>query len=414
MTTSSSRFRPWRRAAELLQAALFLGIPFVKVGGESALRFDIPTLRLLFFGHSVYIEEFFVLLTIIVFLFFAFLGLTIMFGRIWCGWLCPQTVLSDLTGFVDRSRSAAARALSYLAVLAASALVATDITWYFVEPARFIDTLKSSGFMQASFALLAIVIFVDIAFVRRVFCATVCPYSRLQSVLFDSRTMAIAYDASLAHECMGCSACQRACPVGIDIRDGVNYSCISCAECVDACAMMRGRKGKGSLVGYFFGGGAPMHGARPSLLAGPLRLNLIIVSLVSIIALAGFIYLASSMQPLGLTIRSAYDYPPRLTFDADGGLVAVNAYDLSIRNLHGKPIEARLSSADGQIVVSSNTHLTPGEVKLVRIYLKIKLSVSDPAPSTRKVGITIRDGASGWAMPMELSFRIPASDMEAR
>ena len=106
MTTSSSRkprpprLRPWRRAAEWIQAAVALGLPFLRIRGESALRFDVPTLRLHAFGATVWMDEFFVVLAGSLFLLFAFLLLTVLFGRLWCGWACPQTALVDLTSFL--------------------------------------------------------------------------------------------------------------------------------------------------------------------------------------------------------------------------------------------------------------------------------------------------------------------------
>ena len=100
--TTSKRIQPWRRLVSALEAVTILGIPFLKIRGESALRFDIPSLRLHFFGLSLWMEEFFILLIAVIFLIFLFLLITLLFGRIWCGWLCPQTVLSDLTRFMDK------------------------------------------------------------------------------------------------------------------------------------------------------------------------------------------------------------------------------------------------------------------------------------------------------------------------
>src|SRR5512137_2807902 len=100
MTTASGGIQRWRRAAGAAQGLLFLGLPFVRVGGESALRFDVPSLTLRVFGASLAMNEFFVLLPATIFVAFLFLSVTVAFGRVWCGWSCPQTVLSDLTRLV--------------------------------------------------------------------------------------------------------------------------------------------------------------------------------------------------------------------------------------------------------------------------------------------------------------------------
>ena len=95
--TMSKGFQPWRRFAGLLHAVVALGLPFLRISGESALRFDVPTLTLRFFGAAIAMDEFFLVLVAVLFLTFLFVTLTIILGRIWCGWLCPQTVIVTAT-----------------------------------------------------------------------------------------------------------------------------------------------------------------------------------------------------------------------------------------------------------------------------------------------------------------------------
>ena len=244
MTTNSRGwtrwpFRTWRRAAEVAQAALVLGLPFLRIGGESALRFDVPTLRLHFFGASLAMDEMFPVLAAALAVTFAFLLGTLVLGRAWCGWACPQTVLSDLTARLDRwrRRGGARAALAWLLLALASALAAAGLLWYFVGPRAFALGLWRGTLHPAalwSWAATGAVLFLDLAFLRARFCATACPYARLQGVLFDRHTLVVAYDAARAADCIDCGACVRCCPTGIDIRDGLQMECIACAECIDA------------------------------------------------------------------------------------------------------------------------------------------------------------------------------------
>src|SRR5512139_2299453 len=103
--TTIRRIQPLRRLVEILQAVLIIGIPFLTINGESALRFDIPSLRLHVFGVSLWMDEFFLLLIALIFVTFLTVLVTLMFGRIWCGWSCPQTVLVDFTRFLDKAYS---------------------------------------------------------------------------------------------------------------------------------------------------------------------------------------------------------------------------------------------------------------------------------------------------------------------
>ncbi|MDA8086832.1 MAG: 4Fe-4S binding protein, partial [Nitrospiraceae bacterium] len=115
--------QPWRRLVEVFEGAVILGLPFLRINGQSDLRFDVPSLRLYFFGAAIWMDEFFIVLVAIIFLVLLFVFVTLMVGRLWCGWVCPQTVLIDYTGFFDkvkkreRERGHLAGAASYVAVL---------------------------------------------------------------------------------------------------------------------------------------------------------------------------------------------------------------------------------------------------------------------------------------------------------
>src|SRR5208283_5829307 len=102
---SQITMRSLRRVAGLAQALLIVGLPFLKIHGQSALRFDIPALQLHVFGCTIWMQEFFIVLIATMFLTLLIVFITLVFGRIWCGWLCPQTVLVDFTRFVDTAKN---------------------------------------------------------------------------------------------------------------------------------------------------------------------------------------------------------------------------------------------------------------------------------------------------------------------
>lgn len=240
-----------RRVAALLQAAAILFLPFLEIGGESALRFDIPGLRLLFFGNVIWIGEFhLVLLGTLVILLFS-LAVTVAFGRIWCGWSCGQTVLPELASwaaspFPVRWRGACRMLFLFLL----SGLVSFSLVAYFVPPAAAATLLFRSPVVTGFFLGQWAVIFAMVAFLGPTFCRTVCPYSMLQNVLFDDKTLTIAFDRSRSDECLRCDLCGNACPVEIDIRAGASRECIACAECIDACRAITARKGIAPFLAY--------------------------------------------------------------------------------------------------------------------------------------------------------------------
>ncbi|MFC1769507.1 4Fe-4S dicluster domain-containing protein [Nitrospirota bacterium] len=360
------RWRPWRWIAALSQAIIIVGLPFVKIGGQSALRFDVPTLQLHFFGSVIWIEEFFAVLAGIFFITFLFMAVTIVFGRLWCGWSCPQTVLCDISDAA--TKKSLLFGYPFRAILAV--LVGANLLWYFVEPIEFFAII-SDGLQGGTDTLLtwtwlsiSILIFIDLAFIGRTFCKTVCPYAKLQSVLFDDKTMCISFDETRRKECMECAACKRVCPVGVDIREGLDMACISCAQCIDACSRQTARYDKPSMVDYYFGTSTSSW-ARKSSASFLTRPNAFIAFTLSIIFLGILISVSTNREPFESTVNIKSGYPARLTSAGE----LMNAYEISIRNLDKEDRIFNVSSPSGTILPNTPIKLVSGEVRRTIIYL---------------------------------------------
>ena len=286
----TARIAPWRKRVQWLSTLLLLIIPFIRIGGESLLRLDAESRTLLFFGASLRIEEFYLLLIVVLILVFGFLFITMVFGRVWCGWLCPQTTLGDLSDWID-SRTGSLhpagwqKALRQLFYLFLSGVVASNLVWYFIPPAQFFRRLASGEIGAVAGITLAgtfVLLYLDLALVRRTFCKTVCPYGRIQLLTMERGTLTLEFDPALKASCIRCGSCVRACPMGIDIREGLQIECINCGRCLDACRdVMAGRDAAG-LIHYTFG--TPAEGVRPVnrkalLLAGVVLLLIALLAL---------------------------------------------------------------------------------------------------------------------------------------
>ena len=216
-----STFRAKRRITARIQSVIVLGLPFVRIDGESALRFDVPSLKLYFFGSVIWISEaYFFLLVSLLFLIGVML-FTMLYGRIWCGWACPQTVLSDFSrGIAAMARwltghRALSMVLTQFFILAFSIVVSAGLIWYFVSPydmAKDIFSRSLGPWTLWSWIFFAALAYLNLAFVRQKFCTSVCPYARFQSAFFDHKTLTIGFDGDRSHECRGCEACVKACP----------------------------------------------------------------------------------------------------------------------------------------------------------------------------------------------------------
>jgi len=240
-----------RRIAALLQAAAILGLPFVTIGGESAFRFDIPGMRLYLFGSVLWIEEFSLVLAGTLFLLLLGIGVTVIFGRIWCGWLCPQTVIPELAAWIaDRLPGNRRRWGARTVLLPLTAVVSFSLLLYFLPPGEAFRALFRSKIVTGFFLVQWAVLYVMLGPVGPLFCRTVCPYSMLQNALFDRDTLVIEFDRKREEECMRCDLCRYVCPVEIDIKEGLTRECTACAECIDACRLMTFPRGIEPFISY--------------------------------------------------------------------------------------------------------------------------------------------------------------------
>jgi len=388
-------FRAWRRVAAWTQAVLMVGLPFVRVGGESALRFDVPTLKLYFFGSVVWISEAYFFL--LVFLLFAIgvMLFTVLYGRIWCGWMCPQTVLSDFSRSIERMSAwisghrIIGGAISHGMLALFSALVAMDLIAYFVSPYDLLSDIVSRSLGPWTFwswVLFSSLIYLNLAFVRQKFCASVCPYARFQSAFFDQSSLTIAFDTSRSDECMGCEACVRTCPAGIDIRDGLQIECINCAECIDSCSRQRERYGKGSLVDYRRGtaGNEGRSRARPRVLLLSLLFSAIAVL---------FLYQLYVRVPVDFWVFRDEKQSYHQIGIQDNML---NAYSLLIENRSLSPGIYQLSISgikDAELVISQNPfRIPPNSSATVRVFVFAKRK--NLLERTTRLRFTLTDAVS--------------------
>lgn len=271
MTSSNNKLLgPWRRLFQWFASLLILLIPWIHFNGVSLLRIDFPTLSLHFFGTILRIEELYLMLFFSLAFALLFLLVTLMFGRVWCGWACPQTTLSDLAewaaqrlGLVTSEFRIAGSFLRKLCLhaffLLIALLVGSNLLWYFVPPQVFFIRLFDLSLHPVALGFLLITvatIYLDLAFLRRLVCRDFCPYGRFQTVLADPATLALSLPASEARRCIKCNSCVRACPMEIDIRNGFQIECINCGRCLDACRQVMSRRDEPGLIGYHFGSAA--------------------------------------------------------------------------------------------------------------------------------------------------------------
>lgn len=270
-------------------AVIALILPFIQINKNHffLLSFDKQELHLLFQVFST--QELFLLPFLLILGFVGIFFITTLGGRVWCGWACPQTSFRVLYRDIIQTKllgirrsiknkqsnpksSSIKKGVGFFLWVAISLLMGANLMWYFVPPEDFftyLQTPKEHLFMIGVVVFIALFLVLDVVFVKENFCIYVCPYARIQSVMFDKDTFQVIYDekrggkiydvkhnlisnkpAGIDDECIGCRACVNVCPTHIDIRKGMQLECINCLECADACDIVMGKFNKKSLINW--------------------------------------------------------------------------------------------------------------------------------------------------------------------
>jgi cytochrome c oxidase accessory protein FixG len=223
---------------------------------------DIGLRTLFLAGVPVRVDQFYLVLLATLFMVVSFLLLTVILGRVWCGWLCPQTVFNDLAELIgDRFRKRVSPTVSRLVehgtAVIVSALISFNLLCWFMAPARVAVMLLdfiAHPLLTACFLLVSLFGYLNLILVKRSFCRSYCPYGRFQAALTDAGTLNLSFLEETRERCLRCNACVRSCPMEIDIREGFQIECINCGRCIDACRGVMERRPDGvGLIDYRFG-----------------------------------------------------------------------------------------------------------------------------------------------------------------
>ena len=254
---------------------LLFGLPFVKWNGNPLFLFDVTKSKFIFFGQ-VFLPQDFVLFGIGMLVFLLFVVVfTLIFGRVFCGWACPQTIFLEMVfrkieywieGPANKQQIADAKSwttemyvrktIKHVLFFLLSFIIANTLLSYIIgleELRRIVREPVSMHVLGITILMIFTFAFYAIyAFVREISCIVICPYGRLQGVLLDRNSIVVIYDYLRGEprnkkrkqteekkgDCIDCNMCVNVCPTGIDIRNGTQLECVNCTACIDACNRM--------------------------------------------------------------------------------------------------------------------------------------------------------------------------------
>ncbi|MBL7958865.1 cytochrome c oxidase accessory protein CcoG [bacterium] len=266
------KYHSWRILVSAVLLAVLFGVPFIKIDGHPFFLLNIIERKFIIFGMAFWPQDFYifalVFLSLVIFIFL----FTTVFGRIWCGWACPQTIFMEMVFRkieywiegdgaeqykLDRAEMSPDKLLKktskHVIFFSISFVIGNTFLAYIIgvddlfkiitEPV--LEHIVGFSFM-IGFSLLFYFIFASF---REQACIYVCPYGRLQSVMLDKNSIVVAYDfkrgeprgklkyaaENQSGDCIDCGLCVQVCPTGIDIRNGTQLECVNCTACMDSC-----------------------------------------------------------------------------------------------------------------------------------------------------------------------------------
>ncbi len=398
--------------------AFLLGAPFIKVNGEPLLLFNVLERKFIIFGLTFWPQDFFIFVLAFVTGVVFIILFTVIYGRIFCGWVCPQTIFMEMffrkiEYFIEgdytkqkaldkapwTTEKIVKKTAKHLIFFGFSFFIANVFLAYIIS-ADELWKIVTDPPVEHIAGLTAITIFSGVFYFifakfREQVCTIACPYGRLQGVLLDKKSIIVAYDYKRGEprgklrknqertigDCIDCHQCVHVCPTGIDIRNGTQMECINCTACIDACNNIMDLVDKPrGLIRYDSEDGIQ----KGEQLKFTTRIKAYTVVLVLLVGLlSSFLFMRNDVD------ATMVKTPGMLYQKTEKGAIR-NVYDLTVINKTAKefPIRMELVSHEGTLTVTGGEMMVPKQGMLNRrVFVDIPTSELEEMSTKIKVAV---------------------------
>jgi len=425
---------PWTKRVNVFWALLILvyaGLPWIKIGGHPAVHVDLASRQAYLFGLGFSNQDFYLMFFVLTGIGFTLFVAAALFGRVWCGFACPQTVFMEgvfrkIERVIEGPRNRRIRrnqgpvdfdkfwrkGLKHVAFLGLSYTIAHIFLSYFIPVERLLQVIQSPPSENlAAFGWTMFftgLMYFDYAWFREQTCLVICPYGRLQSALIDQDTIVIGYDPERGEprapggkqgDCVDCYRCVEVCPTGIDIRNGLQMECIGCTRCIDACDDVMRRFDKPEGLVRFDSREAFEGGKRRSLL----RPRVFLYAFFGLVGLSVAVFMISNRDVFHANILRARGMP----YTIEGERVR-NLVNVQLQNKQSFDMVLSIQPANAEaaeyVIPQPVVRLGPGEDADVPIFLYIDRAAWD---GQFPVSFTVTDSVTSETRELKMTFRGP-------
>jgi cytochrome c oxidase accessory protein FixG len=412
-------FHNWRIVVSIFLLSLLFATPFLSINGQPLLLLNFLDRRFVILGQAFWPQDFF-LLAIVLITFFVFIILfTVVFGRVWCGWMCPQTLFMEMVfrkiEYWIEGDAAAQRRLDkepwsmnkivrkvskQIIFMSISVVISLTVFAYIIGVDATIDYIFIEPTAHKA-AVITLIVFSGIfywvyAWFREQACIAVCPYGRLQGVLLTKESIVVAYDwlrgEPRSHlkkkkpvnetfgDCVDCRLCVHVCPTGIDIRHGTQLECVNCTACIDACDEVMLKIGKPKGLIRFASVNSIRNGISKIITSRVVGYSIVLLALLSVLGFA-----LATRSDVETTVLKV----PGTLFQRDGKFIT-NLYNVEFVNKTfdemtldvrvEEPEMAKVNRVDGEGIV------VPAEGMIKSVYF---IRVPEDQITTARMVITL-------------------------